>query len=213
MACFKELWLPITDYNHAAVHCQKGGDHPEDILSSSFRLLIYDYLREALNRPDAYTVSEEFLEADTLTASGGKSMRQSKILVAIDGSKHAHLIVEKAIEYARFFQEDIILVYCHRSLPNTLGHPYNEEEIALITSESEKLLAPFIDQIKRGGVVVEERIMEEPAGAAITDIARIEDCSLIIMGSRGLTNLAGLIIGSVTNRVLQTAPCSVLVVR
>ncbi len=48
-----------------------------------------------------------------------------------------------------------------------------------------------MQHIRNAGIAVEERIMEEPAGAAITDIARIEKCELIVMGSRGLTNLAG----------------------
>jgi nucleotide-binding universal stress UspA family protein len=55
--------------------------------------------------------------------------------------------------------------------------------------------------------------MEEPAGAVIPDIAKIQKCDLIIIGSRGLTNLEGLFLGSVTNRVLHTTPCSVLVVK
>lgn len=55
--------------------------------------------------------------------------------------------------------------------------------------------------------------MEEPAGAVVSNIARIEKCDLIVMAYRGHTNLANLIVGSVTNRVLQTASCSVLVVR
>ena len=80
-------------------------------------------------------------------------------------------------------------------------------------NESEQLVAPYLQKVKDAGIVVEERIMEEPAGATISHVARIEKCSLIVMGSRGLTNLAGLIVGSVTNSVLQTAPCSVLVVR
>ncbi len=140
-------------------------------------------------------------------------MSSKKILVAIDGSEHSYLIVDKAIEYARLFDVSVLLVYCHRRFPTILGEPYRDEQISSIISESEKVIAPFLQHIKKAGIAVEERIMEEPAGAAIADIARIEHCDLIVMGSRGLTNLAGLIIGSVTNRVLHTAPCSVLVVR
>lgn len=140
-------------------------------------------------------------------------MGQNKIVVAIDGSELSHSIVGKAIEYAKLFDKTIILVYCHRKFPSILGQPYRDQEISHIMSESDKLIHPFLQRIQNAGVPVEDRIMEEPAGAVIADIARIEQCDLIVMGSRGLTNLASLIIGSVTNRVLQTAPCSVLIIR
>jgi len=140
-------------------------------------------------------------------------MNRKKILTAIDGSSYSELIVEKAIEQATVNNGEILLVYCHRKFPTIMGQPYKDGEIAKIMSESEKLVAPFLQRIREANIAVDERIMEEPAGTVIPEIARIENCDLIIMGSRGLTNLASLIIGSVTNRVLQTAHCSVLVVR
>jgi nucleotide-binding universal stress UspA family protein len=140
-------------------------------------------------------------------------MSRKKILMAIDGSQYSESIVDKAIEYAKLFNAEIILVYCHKKFPTIMGQPYQEEETAHIIGESEKVVGPFLQRIREANISAEDRIMEEPAGAAISEIARIEGCDLIIMGSRGLTNLASLIIGSVTNRVLQTAPCSVLVVR
>ena len=140
-------------------------------------------------------------------------MSNNKIIAAIDGSEYSHLIVDKAIEFATLFDAVILLVYCHRKFPTIIGQPYRDEEISSIMNETEKLMEPFLQRFREAGVTVEERMMEEPAGAVISDIARIENCELIIMGSRGLTNLASLIVGSVTNRVLQTAPCSVLVVR
>ena len=140
-------------------------------------------------------------------------MRQQKILTAIDGSEYSQLIVNKAVEQAILLGAKIILVHCHRRFSAIESHAYLEEEMARIINQAEKMVSPFIQQIKQAKIPVESRIMEEPAGAVISDIARIEQCDLIVLGSRGLTNLASLIVGSVTNRVLQTAPCSVLVVR
>lgn len=140
-------------------------------------------------------------------------MRQQKILTAIDGSEYSQLIVNKAVEQAILLGAKIILVHCHRRFSAIESHAYLEEEMARIINQAEKMVSPFIQQIKKANIPVESRIMEEPAGAVISDIARIEQCDLIVLGSRGLTNLASLIVGSVTNRVLQTAPCSVLVVR
>ena len=140
-------------------------------------------------------------------------MKQQKILTAIDGSEYSQLIVNKAVEQAILLGGKIILVHCHRRFSVIESHAYLEEEMARIINQAEKMVSPFVQQIKKAKIPVESRIMEEPAGAVISDIARIEQCDLIILGSRGLTNLASLIVGSVTNRVLQTAPCSVLVVR
>ena len=86
---------------------------------------------------------------------------------------------------------------------------------AIVTTlrNTEKLIAPYSERLRGAEIEVEERLMEEPAGAAIPDIAKIQKCDLIIIGSRGLTNLEGLFLGSVTNRVLHTTPCSVLVVK
>ena len=140
-------------------------------------------------------------------------MSRKKILVAVDGSEYSNNVLDKAIEYAKLLDGEIVFVNCHKRFPAIIGQPYRDKEIADIISGAEKLVEPFLQRIKNENIPVEERLMEEPAGAMISDIARIEKCDLIIMGSRGLTNLASMIVGSVTNRVLQTAPCSVLVVR
>jgi nucleotide-binding universal stress UspA family protein len=135
------------------------------------------------------------------------------ILLAVDGSEHSFAVLDKAIEYARLMDAAIILVYCHEKFPQLLGEPYRNREIARILEESQSAVAPFLQRLAEEKIAVEERIMEEPAAKRITDIAEIEKCELIVMGSRGLSNLTSLIVGSVTHRVLQTAPCSVLVVR
>ena len=140
-------------------------------------------------------------------------MSRKKILTAIDGSEYSQQIVDKAIEQAKLIDGEIILVHCHKKFSTVMTHAYQEEEMALIINEAEKLVSPFLKQIISENVQAESRIMEEPAGSVIADIARIEKCDLIVLGSRGLSNLESLIVGSVTNRVLQTAPCSVLVVR
>ena len=140
-------------------------------------------------------------------------MSNKKILVAVDGSSQSDKVIEKTIEYLALVEAKVILVHCHRKFSTVLGQPYRDKEIPLIKKHSQQLIDPYVERLRENRISTEAMLMEEPAGAAIVDIATIEQCDLIIMGSRGLTNLAGLIVGSVTNRVLQTAPCSVLVVK
>jgi nucleotide-binding universal stress UspA family protein len=47
----------------------------------------------------------------------------------------------------------------------------------------------------------------------IIQVQQEEDCDLIALGSRGLTVLEGLVMGSVTATILNRAECPVLVTR
>ncbi len=140
-------------------------------------------------------------------------MTQKKILLAVDGSEYSDKVIETGIEYAKLLNAKVILVHCHKKFPTVLGEPMRHDIIYNILHNAEKLIIPYRERLHEAGVDFEERLMEKPAKTVIPDIARIEQCSLIIMGSRGLTNLEGLVIGSVTTRVLHMAPCSVLVVK
>ncbi len=140
-------------------------------------------------------------------------MSLKKILLAIDGSEHSTIVLEKAIEYGKLENALILFVYCHHKFPAIMGQPHRDKEILEIINNSNGIIQPYLERLRGQGLTVEERLMEEPAAEMISNIARIEECDLIIMGSRGLSNLASLIVGSVTNRVLQTASCPVLVVR
>jgi len=47
---------------------------------------------------------------------------------------------------------------------------------------------------------------------AIVEAAHRDQADLIIVGKRGLTRMAGLILGSVSQKLVSTAPCAVMVV-
>lgn len=139
-------------------------------------------------------------------------MKHKKVLVAVDGSHYSDKVIDKAIEYACLLEAQVVFVHCHRKYPRLLGQPYRDQIISAIKDEILETVTPYLKKLKKAEVPYIERFMEEPAGKAIAEVAEDEKCELIIMGSRGLSNLQGLIIGSVTNRVLHLATCPVLVV-
>jgi nucleotide-binding universal stress UspA family protein len=63
------------------------------------------------------------------------------------------------------------------------------------------------------GGPVSSVLLSGPAPQAITRFARDTGTDLIVMASHGRTGIQRLVLGSVTEQVLRTAPCDVLVVR
>jgi len=139
-------------------------------------------------------------------------MKIQKILVPVDGSDHSVRATDYAIELAEAMNAEILLVHCHRRFPSVLGEPYYQKVVTDILDGANELLEPFRKQLQDADIPFTEKLMENPAGAAIVDVAAIEGCDLVVMGSRGRTDLEGLLLGSVTHRVLESAPCPVLVI-
>lgn len=140
-------------------------------------------------------------------------MKGSLVLLPVDGSPHADRAAEYAAELARLMEGRILLLHCHRQFPKVIGEPYLQSIISSTLDEAQACLKPYGDRLRQHGLAVEERLVEGPAGGAIVQVAEIDKCDLIVMGTRGRSDLKGLVLGSVTHRVLQTAPCPVVVVR
>lgn len=140
-------------------------------------------------------------------------MKIKKILNPIDGSTHSIRSTEYAIELARLLDAEIILLHCHARFPIVLAEPYFQQAINEINKASEELVDPFIEILEQGKVKFEVRILEGTPGNRIPDVAKIEEIDLIVMGSRGVTDFAGLFLGSVAHQVLHKSECPVFIAK
>ena len=140
-------------------------------------------------------------------------MKIKKILNPIDGSEYSLRSTRYAIELARLLDADIILLHCHPRFPIVLSEPYFQQAVNEINKISEELVEPFIEILEQGEVRFDVRILEGNPGNRIPDVVRIEKIDLIVMGSRGVTDFAGLFLGSVAHQVLHKSDCPVFIAK
>jgi nucleotide-binding universal stress UspA family protein len=140
-------------------------------------------------------------------------MTKPLIILPVDGSEHALRAAEYSVKIATMMNARLLLLHCHRPFPVKLGDPYFQKAVDKIMQQSAERLEPFRSLLDQKGAEYTELILEGPAGEKICDVARIEKSEMIVMGSRGRSELTGLFLGSVAHRVLHQAPCPVLIVR
>lgn len=142
-----------------------------------------------------------------------------RILVATDGSDAADRAVELAAKLASQLKGSlkIIHVISVQNLPMaqlkdyalwehvTLGEVLNtfaEEKVTAARKRAEALGVPNVQSESPYGDVAE----------LIIEAARRDQVDLIILGKRGRGRLSGLVLGSVSQKVVSVAPCAVVVV-
>ncbi|MCK5310462.1 MAG: universal stress protein [Desulfobacteraceae bacterium] len=140
-------------------------------------------------------------------------MKINKILNPVDGSAHSIRSTEYAIELARLMDADVVLLHCHDRFPIVMAEPNFQKAVNIITKASEELIEPFIEMLEQGQVKFEARILEGNPGNKIPEVVKIEKIDLVVMGSRGVTNFTGLLLGSVAHQVLHKAECPVFITK
>ncbi len=140
-------------------------------------------------------------------------MNIKKIVNPVDGSEHSVHSTDYAIELARLFEAKVILMHCHDKFPIVMSEPYFQQAVNEINKAAEELVEPFIKKLERAEVDFEIRILEGTPGDKVPEVVRIEKVDLIVMGSRGVTDFAGLFLGSVAHQVLHKAECPVFITK
>ncbi|MCU0492814.1 MAG: universal stress protein [Chloroflexaceae bacterium] len=135
-----------------------------------------------------------------------------RILVATDGSPQATLAVRAAADLARRYRATVTLLHAYHHVSDLIGTPYYDRLLESRVANAEALLSAAHAEIGNG-VVVETQLIEGPPAAAILRVALEEKHDLIVIGSRGHSQLASMVLGSVSGAVAQRAPCPVLIVR
>ena len=136
------------------------------------------------------------------------------ILLGVDGSEHALHAAKTAADLARNMKSETLrIVVAYDSVPPYLGEPNMQTAISARMKEAEDILQKAMEVVGEipGGIHTET--LEGPPAEAILDVANTRKCDLIVMGSRGLGRLTGLLIGSQSQKVVQHAPCPVLIAR
>jgi len=146
-----------------------------------------------------------------------------RILVGVDGSAPSLKAVDFAADLASKYNAELILLKVVGDRPPELDPAVEEyarsEHIPLPEAELTLTMADnILDHARRQALssgatqVSVEPSFGDPA-AQIVAAARDREADLIVVGSRGHGRLAGLLIGSVAQKVVSLAHCPVVVVR
>lgn len=142
------------------------------------------------------------------------------ILVCSDGSEHALKAAQRAAFIAKQSGACALLLNVAHAEQEAIPYvmpwqmEYGETPSALVPeAEQEDILNKTAKLFAEANVRCQLlRECGHPA-AQIVRVAEREDVDLIVMGSRGLSVLKSLLLGSVSDHVIHHAHCSVLVVR
>jgi nucleotide-binding universal stress UspA family protein len=134
-----------------------------------------------------------------------------RIVLAVDSWDQAKEAVAAAVDLATKSRGEVLVVHVH--------------DVGLASRETVDLETPFdarllteaaLEMVTRAGVSARSELRAARSTDVATEIlrgARDFAADTIVLGSRGLGDFAGLLLGSVAHRVIQLADCPVVVVR
>ena len=82
-----------------------------------------------------------------------------------------------------------------------------------IRGHVDEILQQAVDVVGEIPAEIHTELIEGDPAEAIIEVAKTRASNVIVMGSRGLGRLAGLVLGSTSQKVVSHAPCPVLIVR
>jgi nucleotide-binding universal stress UspA family protein len=143
--------------------------------------------------------------------------RFRSILVPLDFSAHAAAALEVAIELAREAGATLHLFHAY-GIPLGAIPPYGavipDELLAGVRDAAGRHLEKAAHKVEGAGLKCETHLLHAPSPSdGIVEGAGSVGADLIVMGTRGLTGLQHVLLGSVAERTVRLAHCPVLTVK
>jgi nucleotide-binding universal stress UspA family protein len=138
-----------------------------------------------------------------------------RIIAPVDGSEESKYAAKKAIFLAERIGVDVVAIYV-RDISILARLPFPDD---ILSFDMDKFLQKealsILDNVEkmgnRAGVKVIKKLVDGIPDEEIIKLARKND--LIVMGSKGMTALDRILVGSVSEKVMHHALCPVMIVR
>lgn len=147
-------------------------------------------------------------------AGGGmKRVAIDKVVCAFDFSETAEVALEQAMRFARRHEAQLVLAHIVEPIP--LG-PYPilmpaHDELAIVEIARERMAA-VVDSLSDEAIAVEWIVREGQPGSSLVALVEEVGADLMVIGTRGLSGLKHLALGSTAEYVVRRCPCPVLTV-
>jgi nucleotide-binding universal stress UspA family protein len=142
--------------------------------------------------------------------------RFQTILVPVDFSAHSDKALDCALMLAKTFGARVHLLHAYH-LPIQVATPDQviipRDFWTAVRDSAARKLEKALQKIAVAGIEGETHLAELPPAQAITQTAETISADLIVMGTRGLTGLKHVLLGSVAERTIRSAPCPVMTVK
>lgn len=142
----------------------------------------------------------------------------ARIQVAVDGSKHSELSLQTAIALARHGgapnAELVIQTVRHVDVRHDLAGATFKESADAQRAYGRQDLERFLSGIDTQGLPVETVVsLSESPAHAIVELAMARKMDIVVVGSRGATRAAAVILGSTSEQVLNACGAPVMIVK
>jgi nucleotide-binding universal stress UspA family protein len=139
----------------------------------------------------------------------------SKILVPMDGSSTSFKALSAAIELSQRIGSQVCVLHIMEDVPKLYieSQKLLDQLLSSRTEEGKKLLEKIKQEAKSKNVVITTELQLGDPATIILEASKKQGYDTIIMGTRGLGHFKGLVLGSVSNKVVHHSSCSILLIR
>ena len=137
-----------------------------------------------------------------------------RILVAHDGSEHSDNALKKAVELAECCRACIIVMSV---VPEINYEEADEPDRAMVLEERLEQARAAIERVRQGllrlNLNARTMVRHGPPAEKIMEAAAKMKVDMLVVGSRGKHGAEKFLLGSVSMKIVEYAPCPVLVVK
>jgi universal stress protein A len=171
--------------------------------------------------PDSASEPSTTTQRRVQAATEEGDLAYKRILVPIDFSENSKKTVSYAMKFASRYNATVQFLHVFE-IPAYAVTPYErrqqtcdqiKSQVDAAEQEARENLTAFENQLLNQGVKVEAYLRVGYPFDEIVLMANHFDVDLIIIGSHGRTGITRLLVGSTAERVVEHAPCPVLVVK